>query len=219
MDEGDAPVTIDADEDGVVGAVTAQMSERTSFIVLDQITSATAMLFPAQRIAAEAHRRGIRILVDGAHAPAQLADPVGGLQSDWWGGNFHKFPCAPRGTALLVIPPEGGQDGQDLWPLIDSWGFADPFPERFDEQGTQDLYGPIAAPESLREIERLWGCDAVRRYMSDLADYAERRVSEAASEVGGELYLRLTAHAYVTADAIDRFAEQSIPTIVGWLRG
>lgn len=273
MDEGDAPVTIDADENGVVGAVTAQMSERTSFIVLDQITSATAMLFPAQRIAAEAHRRGIRILVDGAHAPAQLADPVGGLQSDWWVGNFHKFPCAPRGTALLVVPPEGGQDGQDLWPLIDSWGFADPFPERFDEQGTQDLCGPIAAPESLREIERLWGWDVVRRYMSDLADYAERRVSEAASEVGGEdcvasahslprhapgeaaprkphaagtgrlcpvfrdrilnelhaevavtqfdgeLYLRLTAHAYVTADAIDRFAEQSIPTIVGWLRG
>lgn len=274
MDEGDAPVTIDADENGVVGAVTAQMSERTSFIVLDQITSATAMLFPAQRIAAEAHRRGIRILVDGAHAPAQPADPVGGLQSDWWVGNFHKFPCAPRGTALLVIPPEGGQDGQDLWPLIDSWGFADPFPERFDEQGTQDLCGPIAAPESLRDIERLWGWDVVRRYMSDLADYAERRVSEAASEVGGEdcsspvripspamrlvklphgnrtpqeldalcpvfrdrilnelhaevavtqfdgeLYLRLTAHAYVTADAIDRFAEQSIPTIVGWLRG
>ena len=52
MDEEDAPVTIDADEDGVVGAVTAQMSERTSFIVLDQITSATAMLFTAQRIAA-----------------------------------------------------------------------------------------------------------------------------------------------------------------------
>lgn len=135
------------------------------------------------------------------------------------GRHFHKFPCTPRGTALLVIPPEDGQDGQDLWPLIDSWGFADPFPERFDEQGTQDLCGPIAAPESLRDIERLWGWDVVRRYMSDLADYAERRVSEAASAVGGELYLRLTAHAYVTADAIDRFAEQSIPTIVGWLRG
>lgn len=37
MDEGDVPVTIDADENGVVGTVTAQMSERTSFIVLDQI--------------------------------------------------------------------------------------------------------------------------------------------------------------------------------------
>ena len=37
MDEGDAPVTIDADENGVVGAVTAQLRERTSFIVLDQI--------------------------------------------------------------------------------------------------------------------------------------------------------------------------------------
>ena len=37
MDEEDAPVTIDADENGVDGAVTAQMSERTSFIVLDQI--------------------------------------------------------------------------------------------------------------------------------------------------------------------------------------
>lgn len=109
-----------------------------------------------------------------------------------------------------------------MWPLIDSWGFADPFPERFDEQDTQDLCGPIAAPESLRDIERLWGWDVVRRYMSDLADYAERRVSEAASEVGGEdcsSPVRIPPPAYVTADAIDRFAEQSIPAIVGWLRG
>ena len=84
MDEGDAPVTIDADEDGVVGAVTAQMSERTSFIVLDQITSATAMLFPAQRIAAEAHRRGIRIWLMARtlppNWPIRSADcsPIGG---------------------------------------------------------------------------------------------------------------------------------------------
>lgn len=92
-----------------------------------------------------------------------------------------------------MIPPEGGQDGQDLWPLIDSWGFADPFPERFDEQDTQDLCGPIAAPESLRDIERLWGWDVVRRYMSDLADYAERRVSEAASAPAARIARRRCA--------------------------
>ncbi|WP_240542029.1 aminotransferase class V-fold PLP-dependent enzyme [Bifidobacterium sp. CP2] len=179
-------VLIDADGDTVVDVVTAAMTDRTSFIVLDQITSATAMLFPAHRIAAEAHRRGIRILIDGAHAPGQLADPIGGLESDWWIGNFHKFPCAPRGTALLVLPPAGGRDGQDLWPLIDSWGYGRPFPERFDEQGTQDLCGPIAAPDAWHEIDRLWGWDAVRSYMTALADYAERHVAQSASEISRE---------------------------------
>lgn len=47
----------------------------------------------------------------------------------------------------------------------------------------------------------------------------ELHAEVAVTQFDGELYLRLTAHAYVTADAIDRFAEQSIPTIVGWLRG
>ncbi|MBT1171951.1 aminotransferase class V-fold PLP-dependent enzyme [Bifidobacterium sp. MA2] len=268
-------VPIDADGDMVVDIVTSAMTDRTAFIVVDQITSATAMLLPAKRIAAEAHRRGIRILVDGAHAPGQLDDPIGGLASDWWMGNFHKFPCAPRGTALLVLPPAGGRDGQDLWPLIDSWGYDRPFPERFDEQGTQDLCGPIAAPDAWREIDRLWGWDAVRRYMTALADYAERHVAQAAGEIsgedcsspvripspamrlvrlprfgrertpresaalcaefrsrildelgaevavtefGGELYLRLTAHAYVTVDDVDRFAECCVPRIIDWLR-
>lgn len=47
----------------------------------------------------------------------------------------------------------------------------------------------------------------------------ELHAKVAVTQFDGELYLRLTAHSYVTADAIDRFAEQSIPTIVGWLRG
>lgn len=41
----------------------------------------------------------------------------------------------------------------------------------------------------------------------------ELHAKVAVTQFDGELYLRLTA------DAIDRFAEQSIPTIVGWLRG
>jgi isopenicillin-N epimerase len=177
-----ARVPLDAGEEEAAEAVLAQVGEATDLIVLDHITSATARLMPVKRIGEEARRRGIPLLVDGAHAPGLLAAPLAGLTCDFWVGNLHKWGCAPRGTAALVAR---GPLREQLHPLIDSWGAAEPFPDRFDHQGTIDATSYLAAPASLDLIERTWGWDTARRYMSDLADYAEQVVGAAFAEITG----------------------------------
>lgn len=176
-----ARVPLDADDEQAYEAVMAEVDDATDLIVVDQITSATARRMPVERIGAEAARLGIPLLVDAAHAPGLIAAPLDGLTCDFWVGNLHKWGCAPRGTAALVAR---GERREDLYPLIDSWGAPDPYPDRFDQQGTVDVTGYLAASTALDFVDRTWGWDTARQYMDDLAGYAERLVGAAFAELG-----------------------------------
>ncbi|MFI1032525.1 aminotransferase class V-fold PLP-dependent enzyme [Streptomyces sp. NPDC020951] len=176
-----ARVPLAADAEQAYEAVLAEVDDDVALIVLDQITSATARRMPVERVGAEAARRGVALLVDGAHAPGLLAAPLDGLVCDAWVGNLHKWGCAPRGTAALVAR---GPLRADLHPLIDSWGAAEPFPNRFDHQGTIDATGCLAAPTALEFIDDTWGWDTARRYMDELAEHGARVVAEAFGRTG-----------------------------------
>ncbi|WP_052390297.1 aminotransferase class V-fold PLP-dependent enzyme [Streptomyces sp. NRRL B-24484] len=177
-----ARVPLDAGPEEAAAAVLAEVTDRTALIVLDHITSATARWMPVGAVGAAARERGIPLLIDGAHVPGLAEDPLDGLQFDVWVGNLHKFGCAPRGAAALVA---GSGLRERLFPLIDSWAAREPFPERFDTQGTVDATGYLAAPAALGFVERTWGWKAARDYLGELADYAERIVGAAFAEATG----------------------------------
>ncbi|MGI5142494.1 aminotransferase class V-fold PLP-dependent enzyme [Streptomyces sp. CA-106110] len=177
-----ARVPLDVDEEQAYEAVIAEIGEATDLVVLDHITSATARLMPVDRIGEAARQRGIPLLVDGAHAPGLLAAPLAGVSCDFWVGNLHKWGCAPRGTAALIAR---GPQHDSLYPLIDSWGAADPYPDRFDQQGTLDATAYLAAPTALDFIERTWGWQAARQYMDELADYAAHVIGTAFADLTG----------------------------------
>ncbi|AYC43320.1 aminotransferase class V-fold PLP-dependent enzyme [Streptomyces griseorubiginosus] len=175
-------VPLGADEDTAYEAVVASLSADTDLVVLDQITSATARRLPVERIGAEAGRRDIPVLVDGAHAPGLLASPLEGATYDFWTGNLHKWGCAPRGTAALVAR---GPLREALHPLIDSWGAHEPYPDRFDHQGTLDATAYLAAPTALAFVADTWGWPTARGYMDRLADYGAQVIGAAFADLTG----------------------------------
>jgi isopenicillin-N epimerase len=156
-----------ADEHQIVEIFQDAIGAHTRLVVVDQITSPTARWLPTKRITQVAHSQGARVLVDGAHGPGLVEHPVSHAGGDWWFGNLHKWTCAPRGAAVLVT---SAADRHELWPLIDSWAADDPFPARFDVQGTIDATSYIAAPHAVEFIEREYGWTRTRQAMTDLAD-------------------------------------------------
>ena len=167
-------VPLEADDETVVSLIAAALDE-ASILIVDQISSATAMVFPIAALVDACRDRGVAIVVDGAHAPG-LIDAPAADGADFWTGNFHKWPASPRATAGLVVAEKWRTATR---PLIVSWSeYDERLPERFDMQGTYDYVPWIAAPESLRVLEELdW---PVRRsQLSDLVDEGARVVAKA----------------------------------------
>jgi len=171
------------DAESVVARFAEEIGPRTRLIVVDQITSSTARRFPTAEITALAHERGVRVLVDGAHAPGLIPDAAVAGGGDWWFGNMHKWPCAPRGSALLITQ---APDRDELWPLIDSWAATDAYPGRFDTQGTIDATTYLATPAAIAFIEREHGWERTRRTVSEIADAGARIIADAFERAADE---------------------------------
>ena len=148
------------DPQEVVDAMMAKVTPRTVFCLVDHITSPTALVLPVAEIIQAIHAKGIRVLVDGAHAPGQLPLNLKKLGADYYTGNLHKWACAPKGSAFLYVRPELQEE---VHPVAISHGYnADPtnrslFLQEFDWTGTFD---PTA-----------WACVVhVLDFMEDLVD-------------------------------------------------
>lgn len=172
-------VPIEADADLAEEIVWAAVGDRTSLLVLDHITSGTARLLPVGPLCARARAAGITTIVDGAHAPLLLTDPVNEADADVWVGNLHKFGSTPRGTAVLVPHPSVADR---LYPLIDSWGAELGYPRRFDHQASDDYTAWLAAPASLQHLDDEVGWDRIRAHATAMAERAVQQIGAILSE-------------------------------------
>jgi len=154
------PLPTDADQ--IFERIVAAAGPRVRFALLDHITSPTALVFPIERIAVELRRRGIPLMVDGAHAIGQIPLDLPAIGADWYVTNLHKWLYAPKGTALLYA---SGGAAPLTWPLVTSHYAGLGFPHSFDYVGTRDYTAWLAAPAALEFFqalgaERLWAHEA-----------------------------------------------------------
>ena len=154
-----------SDPGEIAAAIAAAIGPRTRIVVLDHITSESALVMPVAETAALCRARGVAVLVDGAHAPGAIALDVPSLGADWYVANLHKWAWAPRSSGFLWAPL-GRQGG--LHPTVISWGLGLGFTAEFDLLGTRDPSMYLAAPAAIAFLREL-GAEAVRAYNHGLA--------------------------------------------------
>ncbi len=136
-----------SDED-IVAAILACVSDATRFAVIDHISSPTALIFPVKAIVSALRERGVECVVDGAHAPGQVALNLGDIGAAYYVGNNHKWLCAPVASGFLYVRPDC-QDG--VVPAVGSGVAtkAHSFSERFDWTGTKSVSERLLVPETI----------------------------------------------------------------------
>ena len=156
---------------------------KTKLLIIDQVSSATATVFPVRQMVAAAREHDIPVLVDAAHVPGMLPVDVGAIGADFWVGNLHKWAFAPRGTALLAVAPAWRRR---IEPLVVSWEQEEGFPLSVEYHGTVDYTPWLVAPSGLFTLRTL-GWDAVRAHNTALAEYGQRVVGAALGVAPGDL--------------------------------
>lgn len=156
------------------------VTPRTRVIFLSHITSPTAIIVPVKGIIRRAREAGILTVIDGAHVPGQLPLRLDFLGADFYGGNLHKWLCAPKGAGFLYARPEVQPL---LKPLVVSWGYESETPsgstfvDHHEWWGTRDIAAFLSVPKAIQfQAENDW--DEVRESCHRLAAYAQKRICE-----------------------------------------
>lgn len=125
------------DEDYLVRQYVQAFTPATRAVNITHIINWNGQILPVRRIAEEARKRGIAVLVDGAHSFAHLDFRIPDLQCDYFATSLHKWLYAPIGSGMLYVRAE---KIRDLYPLFAA---DDPFKDdirKFEHLGTRPFY-------------------------------------------------------------------------------
>lgn len=165
----------------VVDALVSGMTPRTKLVVFSHITSATAIIFPAETLCQEARRRGIAVCIDGPHAIAMRPLNTAALDCDYYLASCHKWLSAPIGCGFMYVHPRAQPTFQ---PAVLSWGrLPDERGLRWNYElewaGTHDPAATLAIPAAMDFLDAV-GLDAFRDYTHRIAKYAREKITELA---------------------------------------
>jgi isopenicillin-N epimerase len=145
----------------VVLAFRRAMRPATRLLLIDHITSPSALVLPLSALIQLAREHELLVIVDGAHGPGSVPLNLDALQPDAYVGNLHKWLCCPRGAAFLWVR-EPWQE--QLRPLVISHGANAPahskfsrFHQEHDWIGTSDPTPWLALPHMLQLLTRSAG--------------------------------------------------------------
>lgn len=163
------------DEDTIVNAFIEASTANTRIWNITHMINWTGQILPVQKLCAEARKRGIISIVDGAQSFAHLDFKISDIQPDYFATCFHKWLSGPFGTGMLHVKKE---NIAATWPL-----FSNPTPksdeiQKFESFGSksialqhaimnaidfQEAIGMKRKEERLRFLKNYW-CEKLRNH-------------------------------------------------------
>src|SRR3989454_3450465 len=151
-------------------------------LALTQASNVVGTINPVREMVREAHRKGMKVLVDAAQSVPHMPVDVQDLDCDFLAFSGHKM-CAPTGIGVLYAKKElldsmppfhgGGEMIREVHMYESTW--KDP-PYKF-EAGTTNIAGAIGLGAAVDYLNQI-GMRKIRLYEQELTRYALDRLSQ-----------------------------------------
>lgn len=134
---------------------------KTKLLMICHMINITGQVLPVRKICDMAHKKGVKVMVDGAHAFAHLVFKIPDLNCDYYGCSLHKWLSVPLGAGLLYVKKE---NIAGVWPLLAESDRKDDDISRLNHTGTIPVHTDLAIANAIdfyhklgaeRKMERL----------------------------------------------------------------
>lgn len=151
--------------DTIIKALTPQ----TKVLMLSHMISGTGSILPVKELCAEARKRGIFTVLDGAQTIGHIKIDLKDIDCDAYVGCFHKWMGAPTGTGFMFVK---SNLIKDIWTTVASYRWDDHVDEgfRFTQRGTGN-FAILLALEVALDFHFQLGPDNVYQRIKFLGDH------------------------------------------------
>ncbi len=163
------------DEDYLVRQFVTAFTAKTKVVHITHVINWNGQILPVKKIAQEAHKRGIEVIVDGAHSFAHFNFKIPDLDCDYYAASLHKWLYAPIGTGLLYVKKE---KIKNLYPLFAT--SENPLKDdirKFENLGTRPFYIEQAIGKAI-EFHEMIGIERKEKRLHYLKNYWMEKVKD-----------------------------------------
>lgn len=162
------------DEEYLAQQYIKAFTPRTKVVHITHIINWNGQILPVKKIAAEAHKRGIEVVVDGAHSFAHFDFKIPDLDCDYFAASLHKWLYAPIGSGMLYVKKE---KIKTIYPLF---AVDDPLKDdirKFEALGTRPFFIEQAIGKAL-EFHEMIGSQRKEKRLHYLKNYWMEKVKD-----------------------------------------
>jgi len=161
------------DENYLVNQYIKAFTAKTKIVHITHIINWNGQILPVKKIAQEAHKRGIEVIVDGAHSFAHFEFKIPDLDCDYFASSLHKWLYAPIGSGMMYVKKEKIKDIYPLFATSD-----DPLKDdirKFENLGTRPFFIEQAIGKAL-EFHEMIGSERKEKRLHYLKNYWMEKV-------------------------------------------
>lgn len=89
-------ITFPANSDEILKRIRDTLEEGTRLALFGHIPSNYPIIMPVEEMVKLCHRKGVPVLIDGAHALGSLPLNLAALKADYYVANAHKWLACPK---------------------------------------------------------------------------------------------------------------------------
>ena len=150
------------------------ITPKTKLLMVCHMINITGHILPIKKICEMAHRHGVDVMVDGAHAIGHFEFKISDLDCDYYGSSLHKWLSVPLGAGLLYVRKE---KIARVWQLFGDMGHADDKITKLNHTGTQPIATELTIPDSI-DFYKMIGGENKENRLRFLKDYWVNKVKD-----------------------------------------